>query len=1126
MKSHIRNTRHIRTGLAKCLSFMLSLLFAGLISNSALATVKVSNKPLTLRQSIPPNIVVIFDDSGSMSRNYMPDSSYLDWTYEGLVAYKNNGVYYNPNVKYVPPLKADGSSYPSYSDITNVPIDGFSPGNKVNLTRYNRILRYYKKINERYYFQYSTAPKGSTYNQYVNNTYYVAVGSCHNVPRCVTANTMGNGHNGAPNGVRIGTNIANWFAYYHTRALTGKSAMMRAFTDLNKDYRLTYYTINDAEEMDTGDVPDIEKFGDGGSGTRKAQFYSWLDNMDMPGNTPLRNALDLAGRYYKTKAPWISKNATTGAKEMLACRPAYTILMTDGFWNGPNPEVGNQDDIKEVKHKDPDGNIITVNLEKQYRDDESNTLADVAMKYWKEDLRTDMSNEVPTNAKDPAFWQHMTTFTLGLGWTPRDDHDNIIDIDQILEDVRSGNSYSVNWPEPSSNSENNIADLAHAGINGHGGFFSATNPQEFVDGLRKALASIEARQGSNTGLSANSSQLQTGTVVYQSLYKTAGWSGDLMAYDVDKDTGEVSDTAAWNAANNMPDAADRHIVSWNTGSNTQVNFKINGSDLPSLATSTLNALGSTTAKQKVMVNYLRGSHAKEQKNGGSLRNRSVVLGDIVNSQPVYVGKPRKGVFSGLTFAGSSKYATFYNDNKNRAGRIYVAANDGMLHAFDADTGKETFAYLPAAVIESGLSNYAQPDYGTDPNPHEFYNDGKLTIADAFFDNAWHTVLVGTTGRGPAKAIYALDVTNPNSIKVLWEKSGANSDYIGQVTGKPVIAQVGNGVWAVLVGNGYNSVKDSAALLQFDLKTGALTVHKTDDSITSNGLATPNIWIGKTRRNISTVAYAGDLKGNIWSFDLSTDDSNGVKLFTAKDASGTPQPITVVPLSAVNPDTGDRWLFFGTGRYLSRDDFTDTNKQTWYGIVVKKGNNSYMTAVTPSTARSDLAQRKIIKQTNGDPDKDIRPARVFTSKDDASSLKNKAGWYVDLVPPSGINQGERIVQPIQYLGGYLVATSITPKSDDVCNPSGSSWIMALAPFTGTNPEEPFFDLNNDGVVNEEDKIGDSAAGGLGSDTALNNALGIEEKIYINDKQGNVDDLTIAPRGALTYKLTSWRELLGL
>ncbi|WP_199100417.1 PilC/PilY family type IV pilus protein [Dyella sp. ASV21] len=784
----------------------------------------------------------------------------------------------------------------------------------------------------------------------------------------------------------------------------------------------------------------------------------------------------------------------------------------------------------------------------------SNTLADVAMKYWLTDLRP-ASNEVPTNNFDRAFWQHMTTFTMGLGFVPQDANGNAMPMDKIAKWANGDQSQAIagfSWPKPSASnggSINNISDLAHAAINGHGGFYSATNPQTFSSGLKDALNRASERVGSGASLAANSTQLQNGTVAYQASYYTVKWTGDLVALPIDSSTGAIAARSAWNAAGKMPAAASRKIYSYNPSSSTYLAFSASGSTPPALSGKQLAVLGTDDTSRASMVNYLRGDSSNEVTNGGIYRNRSTVLGDIIDSQPVYVGAPLANQFLNQSFTGSSGYTQFASDKSKRTGVIYVAANDGMLHGFDASTGAELYAYLPGAVITdsstNGIRDLANPDYGVALSaPHQYFNDGELTVADVYMGSAWKTVLVGTTGRGLAKSIYALDVTDPANVKFLWERSAndgnsdGNSQYIGQMTGKPVIAQTSISSWSVLMGNGYNSAGGVSALLQFELSTGLLSVHKTTDT---TGLAAPAVWMDNATSGISNVAYAGDLSGNVWSFSLNsggtaftpTSNSAGKLLFTATDSGGTAQPITSGLLVGKNAQTGDVWVFFGTGKYLTSTDLSNTNPQTWYGLIVTKGATSSYKDIGSQTEqnRKSLVQRYITAETSGS--SSSAPARTVTTTAQATtSMNGKSGWYMDLLQPSVdakgtvtyIKQGERMVTPNQFQGNLLLGTTRIPTATDLCNPSGTGWVMALDPFTGTSPQSDFFDINGDGKVNSSDRVGSTPAAGMGFSSLPNNPIFVGSQMLINF-QNNQNKNVATSGGGNKFSRVSWRELIS-
>lgn len=1185
--------RALGIGLLLC-----GLLALGPATGAAPTLVKVDQAPLIAQQPLAPNITLMLDDSGSMAWDYMPDFSYLTNTKTGaLVDAANNGVYYNPTITYSLPATATGGTYPAPTGLTSAWVDGFaSPLTAVNLTTYdgrydtgsipysstqtgsqsttytnvasksacqalatapNSTAAYTASsktcvvsVSKNYnVFQYATGPAAGPYTMY-----YVAATDCGSLANCVTASDQTGA--AAPAGVAAGQNIAIWFTYYHTRILMAKSGLMNAFANIDATYRVGFgsidggnmgglpaatYSYYDTYNSQTNYIAQVQPFGDGSAGTQRAAFWSWISGEQPQGGTPLRQALDQVGQYYSTAQPW--QTSTSDTTE-LACRQSYTILTTDGFWN-ENFSIANQDGVSGPTIQGPNGQSYTYTAVAPYADTQANTLADVAMKYWKTDLRTGDANEVLPSSEDPAFWQHMSTFTMGLGFVPTGITPTGTTISQIFSWANGGAAISnFSWPKPASNSINNIADLAHAAVNGHGGFYSATSPSSFVSGLTDALKRAAERIGSGASLAANSTQLQTGTVTYQANYYTAKWKGDLSAYTVNPNTGVIATNPTWTASSMLPAAASRTIYTYNPTSQATVTFTT--ANLTSLSSAEQAALGSTPTVQANMINYLRGDPALELKNtNGIYRNRDTPLGDIVNSQPIYVGDPSPNQFFSETFTGSSSYATYVATETGRTPLIFVAANDGMLHAFNATTGAEVYAYIPGATLANNLAGLSDPNYGTTTaTPHQYYNDGELTVADVYMNSAWHTILVGTTGRGTTRAVYALDVTNPAAFNLLWERSAndglTNSTNIGQMVGKPVIALTADSssgsTWSVLIGNGYNSGNGQASLLQFALADGTLNVHTVTDTSSGNGLAAPAAWMGAPNNGVSTVAYAGDLHGQVWQFSLNngtagTPSSTGALVFTAVNAQNQAQPITAGMLMGQDPTTLNVWLFFGTGQYLSSTDLTNTQVQSWYGLIVQSSTAKLVSNLA-SQGRAALGQRTIVAETAANPaaTPPLPAARSLTADSSTTSLSGLSGWYYDLVSPLSGNQGERMVTPNQFQGNLLLGVSRIPLATDPCNPSGSGWIMAVNPFTGTGPSSDFFDLNGDGSVNSQDRIGGAngaaktIVGGLGFNSLPNNPIFVGSTMlnsFDNGTKGNVT--TNGSTGSLIR--VSWRELVN-
>ena len=646
-------------------------------------------------------------------------------------------------------------------------------------------------------------------------------------------------------------------------------------------------------------------------------------------------------------------------------------------------------------------------------------------------------------------------------------------------------------------------------------FYVVASAQDLVDGLVSAFADIQKEQtGNRSSLALNSTTLEAGSATFQAEYTTS-WDGDLNAFSLDENDGTL--TAEWSAASVLPDWDDRNIKTLN-GSNL-VNF------VPSaLSTATKNMLASSGSftDANAVVNYLRG----EETTGSGFRVRGEILGDIIDSQPVYVGEPNSRLFRGQSFAGSSSYASWAS-SLNRTPVVYVGANDGMLHGFNASinqagSGVETFAYVPKTVIENGMGELASPDY-----EHRYYVDGELTVADAWNGSAWRTVLVGTLGYGGVaqdrtttnNAIFALDVTDPDDVSLLWEKSSAQIPALGINQGKPVIAQVADGVWSVLLGNGHNSASDTAALIGINLFTGNVTTTQVS-ATTDNGLSAVRAW-DSNGDGLTDIIYAGDLQGSLWKFTgLANSSRTALELFQARDPSGAPQPITSSPLAGRSPYSQEVWLFFGTGSYVNTEDLTDMQVQSWYGIDDKNTGSTI--------TRSNLLERKILLDSVAS-----NVTKRVIEAGAREDLAGKSGWFIDLyqVASGGAKsaKGERMVTPNQFQSTALISNTRIPDASDPCNPTGRGVIMAIDPFTGARLADTFFDSDRNGTFDNADKVLVNGVwtvvSGIGLNTGFSNPSFLDKKMYTPTDDGDilVDDINPPAAGA---GRTSWRELINL
>ena len=449
-----------------------------------------------------------------------------------------------------------------------------------------------------------------------------------------------------------------------------------------------------------------------------------------------------------------------------------------------------------------------------------------------------------------------------------------------------------------------------------------------------------------------------------------------------------------------------------------------------------------------------------------------------------------GIFARLEDPVGDEYRAFRSgqDYQTRVDALYVPANDGILHAFDSETGEELFGYIPSELLLPSNSNsYARlselmkPDY-----THRYFMDGTPRVQDAYIDKdgsgdkEWRTVLLGTMGKG-GKTVFALDITDPESFSpaddVLWEFQHTNLGY--GVT-DPQISLLQNGTWVAIFGNGYNGASGQSSLFVVNLETGAL-IEELQTGVGSasnvNGLASATVTSFPETDAFTRYAYGGDLLGNLWRFDLTganTSSWDTTKVFTTEGPAGSAQPITVAPRIARNPNNKDEIVAaFGTGSFLRNGDEGDYEIQTLYAI------KDDLTAF--GLERADLLQQTITEQEDIVVAKDSgNGTNSFTVRKTSSNLlTNEDGWYLDLAYNS-IKEGERVISRATFPFGVnpdrVRFTTVIPDSDP-CGSGRTGFIMDLKLTSGAPSETPVFDLNSDGTFNSGDITGDYAPSGI-------------------------------------------------
>lgn len=602
-------------------------------------------------------------------------------------------------------------------------------------------------------------------------------------------------------------------------------------------------------------------------------------------------------------------------------------------------------------------------------------------------------------------------------------------------------------------------------------YYPATSATALVNDLNNILISVQNGSLSTTAATISSTNLQFGAVEYQASFTSSDktyqdWTGNFAELSLDPITGYPTGTTIWSAQALLDTQTSRIITTWNPGLNDGI-----GGGVPflwsNISAAQQTALQPSDTLGEKRVQYLRGVTSQEIRNGGVFRNRTHILGDIVNSQATYVSPPASPYLFSIP-----SYVTFVKANASRPAMVYVGANDGMLHAFNADTGVEKFAFIPNGVF-ANLYNLTSKLYNQN---HMFFVDGSPQSGDAqFSDGSWHTLLVGGENAG-GKTIYALDITNPNfsneanmATSVLWEYTETD---IGLTYSQPQIGMINTNSavikrYAVFFGNGYNSPNNKAVLYAVDPKTGTL-IRKIDLCA-----AVPGACNASNPQGLSTVAlgqadglqsqpitsvYAGDLQGNLWAVDVSNPDPTQWQarvLFQARDPNGNPQPITTTPLVTLNPSYArfqGLFIMFGTGQLLTQTDLSSLQTQTVYGVWDKPASSLVLgrtdlqaqtLSIIPASV-SGLAQDILIDTTN------------------AIGWNSQYGWYNDLPIP-----GQRVITNPQLINGSFITTLNSPPAVP-CGIASSMFLDIYYKTGGAYPNTTQLDIDGSGTITSADQ----------------------------------------------------------
>ena len=724
-------------------------------------------------------------------------------------------------------------------------------------------------------------------------------------------------------------------------------------------------------------------------------------------------------------------------------------------------------------------------------------------------------------------------------------------------------------------------------------YFLVSNPLGQERALNAAFLKI-LKDSSASAVATNSSSLNTGSRIYQGRFSSTSWSGQLLSFRLNSANGTILSAATpppgWDA-NDQPypewDAGqkinaqlpDDRLILTMGGAGSGANFAYG--NLSSGQQDALNqdAYSNLDKCGPERVAYLRG----DDTNTGSgtftcslgnpttpstifrFRHRDVsMLGDIINSNPVFVGPPS----AGYADADHPGYSAFHASFKDRKPVVYVGANDGMLHGIDtsvntvtnvptADAGKEVLAYVPSMVY-GNLSQLTDSKYTASGN-HRYFVDSSPMVADVCTANCttsasavWKTLLVSGLGAG-GKGFFALNITNPdvsaqnsattplfslgNAANIVqWEfKSDVDLGYTFNNSPSKLnnnqakqIAKFENGRWGVVLGNGYNSIDGKAVLyvLFVNGPTGSggawqgggvdyVKIVADAPVGKDNGMSVPVPFDSDGDGLVDTV-YAGDLKGNMWKFDLSSSSAaswtSASLVFVAKDASNNRQPIINAPEVTLHPTSGTMVLF-GTGKFLEPSDSSSTAVQTFYGIWDNGSTVGGRSVLTPQTISTDGNYRIITPGCGASP----LPACPSPSQ----------GWYSDL--PSS---GERTTGSSKLVSGNIFFNTFIP-SVSPCEFGGTGWLMSMNYLTGSMPTYGVFDSNQDGKIDSLDtlvsgtQVG-AALGGTtlikGSTSTLINGSAGTTGVGVSSTTDGKTPTTLLNFGAGSGGRITWREII--
>lgn len=517
---------------------------------------------------------------------------------------------------------------------------------------------------------------------------------------------------------------------------------------------------------------------------------------------------------------------------------------------------------------------------------------------------------------------------------------------------------------------------------GGGEYYTVSDLSGLSNALTSAFIAIDARISAGASVSVVSAEDRTDNRLFRARYESLSWKGFVESFSLPYHSG---DAALWESGSLLAARASstRKIFTSTTGTN-KVELLTANATLQGL----LGAANLTAAQN--IINFTRGDSV-----AGSRSRMGWKLGDVVDAAPVMVGKPS-------AYHPYLGYSSFRSSNASRNEVLYVAANDGMMHCFDASDGSELWGYVPKNQLGK-LGNLMSTSYC-----HEYFVNLTPTVSDVYMNGAWRTVLFGGQERG-GTGLFALDVTSPDpdAFTVLWDINMPS--LLGSWSSPTVVRDATRNAFVLCVGTGYSAASAQANLFVMNPADGSILNTIALGSPIAGNKTTEAVSIDKDFDGYDDLMYLGDLAGRLWRVDMRTDPWTTTLLFDAG------RPIQSAPVVTVDAQYRPM-VFFGTGQYLTTSDPYTTSQQGIYGII----DDGSGATVTLSS---------LVNQTS-------TIGAIAT---------NKRGWYIEL--PS---TGERVTKTPALVAGTIYMPSFRPDAA-ACTGGAQSYLYTLDYQDGSAPD---------------------------------------------------------------------------